>query len=183
MDLHNVQFGGPLMRLETFRCSHPEGDNGITAAGTPVTSLAGKDHLSDTINRTFRMIFSYGQADSIIALLEMREYYEDGSASLYIRDIDGRSKLFGVVLSTSLTPRDDGLSLQYKILNPGTVSNKVLTSPYYESPTAQVEGLTDLAEVGTLQATSKELSIHFVLDGDNSNALSDLSSFSESVTE
>ena len=182
LDLLNVQFGGPIMRLETFRCSHPEGEHGITAAGTPVTSLAGNDHLSEASNRTFRMIFSYGQMDNIIALLEMREYYEEsGSASLYIRDIDGRSSSFGVVLSTSLVPRDDGVTLRYKILQPSTLDKRVLNSPYYEAPTKQVKGLADLAEVETLHSTSEELSIDLILGEENSKALADLSSFSESI--
>jgi hypothetical protein len=105
--------------------------------------------------------------DSIIALLEMRECYEEeGSASVYIRDIDGRSNSFGVVLSASLTLRDDGVTLHYKVLEPGNLSKKVLTSPYYDAPTKQVEGLADLAEVEVAQATAKELSIDLVLGGE-----------------
>jgi hypothetical protein len=105
VDLLNIQFGGPIMRLENFRCSQPSGAFGTTASGTNVTALAGKEHLVQSSNRTFRMIFSYGQLDEIIALLEIREMYEeDGSFSCYIRDIDGRSESFGFAFASSIKP-------------------------------------------------------------------------------
>ena len=65
------------MHLENFRCSQPTGAFGTTASGTVVTALAGNDHLVQSSNRTFRMIFSYGQLDEIIALIEIREIYEE----------------------------------------------------------------------------------------------------------
>ena len=85
------------------------------------------------------MIFSYGQVDDIIALLEMREQYEEsGSASLYIRDIDGRSASFGVVMSTSLVSRDDSVTLQYKVLHLENLDKRVLKSPNHEASIKQV---------------------------------------------
>src|SRR5690349_14160771 len=42
LDLRDEDFGGPLQRIETYRCSHPSGgDYGATVAGTPVAALLG----------------------------------------------------------------------------------------------------------------------------------------------
>lgn len=61
LDLQDRNFGGPLMRIETFRCSQPTGKFGVTGAGTKVEDLAGIDHLSPESNRTFRHVFFCGR--------------------------------------------------------------------------------------------------------------------------
>ncbi|KAH0556470.1 hypothetical protein GP486_005626 [Trichoglossum hirsutum] len=156
------------MRLEIFRCSHP------------VTSLAGREHLVPTSNRIFRMIFSYGQLD------EIRETFdEDGSFSLYIRDIDSRSDSFSRATAVHGTPKSRGLALQFKILAPpSNVHGKVLTSPY-NAPVAQlVSGFPDLADIEQQQHTGYELSIVLTIDdggNSDSDALAKLSQFSSTL--
>jgi len=177
IDLLDVRFGGPIMRLENFRCSQPVGAYGTTASGTSVTTLAGNDHLVQSSNKTFRHIFSYGQLNEIIALLEIRETYEeDGSLSCYIRDLDGRSDSFGFTYVSSVKPTRQAITVNCKILESGNVQKKILTSPY-ETPVAQqVEGLVDIADI-ELQHTVGEIAIDLSVTGDNSAALSKLGEF------
>ncbi|KDR73118.1 hypothetical protein GALMADRAFT_280894 [Galerina marginata CBS 339.88] len=183
LDLQNVETGGPILRIETFRCSQPKGAFGTTASGTDVQTLAGKDHLGPTSNTTFRHIFSTGPPNKVTGLLEIREGYDvDGSWSVVMRDIDGKSPSFGhAILSTVKPTSDKHVKVSYNLAPPpGNLSPKVITSPIQAPIIKQVTGLVDLLDISASSATP---GIAFVLDpnGTNTAALSDLSNFAAEV--
>ena len=185
LDLQNVLTRGPIMRIETFRCSQPDGEFGITRSGTSVKALAGKDHLSESSNRTFRHVFSAGPPDSVTALLEMREIFdEDGSFAVVVRDVDGRSKSFGYAMIGFTKPTDTSITVDYKLVAPRTTpSPKVINSPIEAPLTEQIDGLVDIADILDSNATHGEVTIELKPKGDNSSALSRLSEFSSKVQE
>ncbi|KAF2280034.1 uncharacterized protein EI97DRAFT_498320 [Westerdykella ornata] len=183
IDLLDVQHGGPIMRLETFRASHPTGAYSYTASGTPVEALAGEEHLGENSNRTFRMTFSTGQLDKVLTTLEMREFFdEDGHYSVYMRDVDGNSDTFGSTLISNVTPKDNSIEIEYKITAPDdAIEKKVLYSPQPAPLTEQVPSLVDISEVEQLN-TAKSIKVDMSLDNSkNKSANEHLLAFGKDV--
>lgn len=86
--------GGDVLRLENFRCNHPDGTT--TKSETTVKAIVGDEHLVLGSNRTFRMIYSKAKGNQILSRLEMREFYDDdGSYICTVRNIDGNYPAFG----------------------------------------------------------------------------------------
>lgn len=159
LDLKDVGFNGPTMRIETFRASQPSGEFGITNAGTKVEHLTGSDNLKDYSNKTFRHIFSVEDNDELKVTLEIRESFEEnGSWKIRIRDIDEISPSYGAILIVNITPskgrNGDLYDLSY-ILREPQISNKTkITSPL----TDQISKLNpELAEINALENTLGEV--------------------------
>lgn len=157
LDLQDVSGVGPVMRIETFRCSQPEGDYGVTKAGTSVASLAGADHLSANSNKVFRHVYSTGELPSPKITLEMREAFEeDGSFDIRVRDVDPESPTFGMTLISTAMPRPNNkYEVSYELRTPKPeIQRKELLSPLREKVTETISGLTDLSatpdEIGKL---------------------------------
>ncbi|GIK07658.1 hypothetical protein Aspvir_003324 [Aspergillus viridinutans] len=188
LDLQDIQEpSSPIMRIETFRCSQPQGEFGITSAGTDVVSLAGKDHLLPTSNKTFRHVFSYGAPQDLKALLEMRETFEeDGAFEVKMRDIDGRSTSFGSTLVASAKPKTTGVAVNYKFLAPReTLPKKVIKSPLEGPLTVQINTLVDIADVDDNNTipTSRTIAVDLIPKGDTSAAIAELSTFSSAIQQ
>src|SRR5689334_1992129 len=85
---------GIANRVETFRCSQPVGTYGITEAGSRVSAICGKDHLTSISNHIHRFIYSRGQTSKHLPiLLEGREQMNpeglpNGSWDSRVRDLD-----------------------------------------------------------------------------------------------
>lgn len=161
LDLRDEDFGGPLQRIETYRCSHPSGgDYGATVAGTPVAALAGADHLTPTSNRIFRHVFSVGLPHAPKITLEMREtFQEDGSCEGRVRDLDPDSETFGRVLIISVRPtRGNTYELHCAVTTKPTVRPTLVSSPLHAPVTELVPGLPDLsADVAALGGVDTSL--------------------------
>lgn len=148
LDLQDLEFGGPLMRIETFRCSQPTGKYGVTGAGTTVEMLAGQDYLNVISNRIFRHIFSVGDSHNPQVTLEIREVFdEDGSWEVRTRDLDPESASFGNVLFIQVKPKQEPgkYHLHYEIRKPVNVEKTLVTSPLSDSIENLVKGLSDIA--------------------------------------
>ncbi|MHB1952289.1 MAG: hypothetical protein ACYCOU_00955 [Sulfobacillus sp.] len=89
LDLRDEKFHGPLMRIETFRGSHPnEGAFSVTAAGSSAKSITGGDHLGPESNHVFRNMFSVGTPEQMEMTPEIREGYdENGAWEIRARDL------------------------------------------------------------------------------------------------
>ena len=145
LDLRDEVANGPLMRIETFRCSQPEGEFGTTASGTSVLALAGTDHLTESSNRTFRHVFSSGNPDDPTVSLEIRETYdEDGSFEVRTRDVDGESGTFGRALITKARPSGAGVEILYELRRPDSVPRAHNSSPLKGPIRELAPGLADL---------------------------------------
>ena len=148
LDLRDISGSGPVMRIETFRCSQPEGDYGRTSAGTGVASLAGDDHLSPMSNKVFRHVYSTGELSSPKITMEMREVFEeDGSFDVRVRDVDGESPSFGSTLISRAKPRPNNrydISYELRIPN-GEIERKELKSPLEAKVTEVISGLSDIS--------------------------------------
>lgn len=161
LDLQDLEFQGPLMRIETFRCSQPKSQYGITRAGTTVEMLAGQDHLSSSSNRIFRHVFSVGRTNRLQVTLEIREMFdEDGSWEVRTRDLDPESATFGWVLVSTMTPASNGdYHLHYEVRSPRQVTKTIVTSPLPNSITQLVSGLADIGsspeDLGTIVSSLK----------------------------
>ena len=120
LDLQDITGKGPVMRIETFRCSQPLEGYGTTRAGTGVSLLAGDDHLSPASNRIFRHVYSAGELASPMITLEMREVFEeDGSFEVRVRDIDTESPSFGSTLISKARPRPNNrYDISYEMRTP-----------------------------------------------------------------
>ena len=105
LDLKDVAFNKPTMRIETFRSSQPEGIFEVTKPGTSALHLCGMDHLSKNSGRIFRHIFSVQDDLEMKVTLEIRELFdENGSWHLTVRDVDYKSKSFGTSIDIKITP-------------------------------------------------------------------------------
>lgn len=191
LDLRNVEANGPVMRIETFRCSQPEGEFGKTIAGTSVKSIAGLDHLSKTSNRTFRHFFSTGELKSLKVTLEIREEFEeDGSFEIRTRDVDGVSSTYGSVLINRNRATSNGVKVSYELRRPPSVSKRTITSPVDSKITDQAKELVDLSSspdsLGQIVNTGggyNEFSGDFVSDGDNRKATENLDVYAKRIRE
>lgn len=146
LDLQDAEFDGPLMRIETFRCSQPAGKFGVTAAGTPVAALAGQDHLLPASNRVFRHVFSLGTRRSAKVLLEIREQFdEDGAWEVRTRDVDEESASFGATLIAGAAPNgDSSYKLNYELRTAERIKAKTIRSPLSKPIAEQVGDLVDI---------------------------------------
>jgi hypothetical protein len=147
LDLVDPDFRGPLMRIETFRASHPgDGDYSVTEAGTPAAALIGRDHLTPHSNRIFRNLFSVGSPTSMSATLEIRESYdENGGWEVRARDLAPDSPSFGEVVVCHVEPSADGYRIQYEFFTPGPVARGIVPSPLRRPVTDLVPAFADLA--------------------------------------
>lgn len=146
LDLQDLTIGGPVLRIETFRCSQPEGEFGTTVAGTSVKSIAGDDHLSPESNRLFRHVFSTGQPGNLKATLEIRELYEpSGRFEVRTRDIDADSPSFGTTLINDNVPTGNGVVISYALRQPENAKPADVVSPIKSGPIARITGLADLS--------------------------------------
>lgn len=156
LDLKDINFSGPTMRIETFRASHPaKGDFFKTAAGTSVEFLAGEDHLREESNQTFRHVFSVEdtRSNEMIVTLEFREkFYEDGSWDVKMRDVDYRSQSYGAIITCLVSPckgRQRGnYKLDYKIFNPSLKKATKIVSPLKDRITSLDGRLADTSNNG-----------------------------------
>ncbi len=107
LDVTDKLLGGPYYRIEVYRCSQPSGGYGVTASGSRVEYICGKDHLAPNSNRIFRYTFSLGDGSSVLthlpSVLEGREEFNpdgmpNGSWEVRLRDIDPMSMSYGAVL-------------------------------------------------------------------------------------
>lgn len=190
LDLRDVKRNGVVMRIETFRCSQPDEECGKTAAGTNILALAGKDHLKDTSNRTFRHIFSVGDLEKPKATLEIREIYDqDGSMEVRTRDIDGDSDTFGAIIINTISPKEDGVYVRYEIRKPGNIVNKLLTSPIRLPVSDLIKGFEDISSDLTLLGSPVSINGKDFFDavlsvgGDNRDTFRKMDLFSSSVRE
>jgi hypothetical protein len=187
--VRDIEGNGPLMRIETFRCSQPDGPFGENAAGTAVHVIAGSDHLVAASNRRFRHIFSAGQPERPIALLEIREEFaEDGSFEVRTRDIDARSESCGSVLVASAQPTARGVAVRYELRRPKTVHAALITSPVLSSVSQQL-AVADLGEPLFALGSIEPLGQDRVFEGEllaghnNASALAELDRFSAALRE
>ena len=148
LDLQNINGVGPVMRIETFRCSQPQGEFGETKAGTSVSVLAGKDHLSSDSNRVFRHFYSTGKLASPKLTLEMRETFdEEGFFEIRVRDVDYESQSFGSTLIMSASPQPHNYySINYEMRVANQVEPAKLFSPLKAPITEIVNGFHDLSD-------------------------------------
>lgn len=147
LDLQDTDFRGPLMRIETFRCSQPAGEHGVTQAGTRVEDLAGNDHLKEHSNRTFRHVFSVQSGNQQKVTLEIREVFTtEGAWEIRGRDLDPASASFGSVLAIQVEPTGpDAYRLQYEVRKPrGELRPVLVASPLSKPVTSLVPGLADI---------------------------------------
>lgn len=148
LDLQDISGSGPVMRIETFRCSQPIGDFGTTKAGTSVTSLTGDDHLSPESNKVFRHIYSTGVIPEMKVILEMRETFEeDGSFDVRIRDVDADSPSMCSVLIAKARPQPNNqYGISYEVRTPDVdIQRSELRSPLKEPITAILQDLSDIS--------------------------------------
>lgn len=190
LDLKDKQANGPLMRIETFRCSQPQGTFGITKSGTKVRDLAGIDHLKVSSNRTFRHVFSSssGKKKKPTVSLEMREIYsENGSIEVRTRDVDGDSETFGWVLLTTARPSSQGVEVRYEVRRPKDVSPVHISSPLSQQISKLAPSLSDLGNnlnsLGTPYTGSDITSLRETLipRGKNAKAFSNLDRFGSTL--
>lgn len=148
LDLRNVRGTGSVTRIETFRCSQPNGAFGKTASGTEISSLAGKDHLKQESNQIFRHIYSTGDIEAPLSTLEIREIFqEDGSFDIRVRDIDYKSPSFGDVLIMTAKPLPNNTyKLHYDIRTPKSADNVKFTSPLTAPISKLATGLADISK-------------------------------------
>tara|TARA_R110000824_G_scaffold153004_1_gene324444 strand:- start:287 stop:1438 length:1152 start_codon:yes stop_codon:yes gene_type:complete len=145
LDLQDTALEGPILRIETFRCSQPEGEFGATASGSSVKAIAGTDHLSEESNRTFRHVFSTGKGPKPEVTLEIRETFdEQGRLEVRTRDTDSASDTFGWTLISTFQATEDGVKAQYELLKPENVEIKKITSPISAPISKHVATLNDI---------------------------------------
>lgn len=172
LDLQDAVTNGPILRIETFRCSQPEGEFGTTASGSNVKAISGGDHLSDVSNRVFRHIFSTGDAPQPVAVLEIRETFDElGGLEVRTRDIDSSSNTFGSILVSAAEPTNDGVRVGYELLNPKNVDRKIITSPITLPITEMISSFPDIgtSRDGLLEAYESSASLEVELSPFNPN--------------
>ncbi len=59
LDVTDKLLGGPYYRIEVYRCSQPSGGYGVTASGSRVEYICGKDHLAPSSHRIFRYTWRF----------------------------------------------------------------------------------------------------------------------------
>ncbi|WP_280149577.1 hypothetical protein [Bacillus safensis] len=141
-----------LRRIEVFRCSQPYGTYGVTAPGSNVKAICGKDHLSSKSNLIYRSYYSEGQKTAKLPLLlEIREEKNinknDGSWDVRIRDLDAKSKTFGFILRITVTPSSPPSKKSYLIkyeVRREDVKPVTITSPLTKEINEIVPGLPDI---------------------------------------
>jgi hypothetical protein len=154
LDVTDKVNGGPYYRIEVYRCSQPSGGFGVTASGSRVEYIAGKDHLSNGCNRIFRYTFSLGDQSSILThlptVLEGREEFNpsgmrDGSWEVRLRDVDTMSRSYGAILRGIVEPfGDQSYALRYELRPAPDISKTEIVSPL-ASPISRINaGLPDL---------------------------------------
>jgi hypothetical protein len=187
LDLQDIRLNGPVMRIETFRCSQPCGEFGVTAAGSSVEAIAGEDHLQPSSNRTFRHVFSVGPPNHVKATLEIREVFsEDGSLEVITRDIDGLSRSFGAILIARSAPIWEGVSLHYEVRRPDRCWARVIKSPVTAAITEQIPALLDLSKASEMSkdvGVSSRFEGKLLWSGDNAATLRRLDEFAALVRE
>lgn len=148
LDLRDEKFHGPLMRIETFRGSHPnEGAFSVTAAGSSAKSITGGDHLGSESNHVFRNMFSVGSPEQMEMTLEIREGYdENGAWEIRARDLGSTSPTFGETMVCHLEPTSNGYHVQYQFFAPGKIAARRIPSPLQKAVVEYVPELADLAE-------------------------------------
>lgn len=181
LDLRDIASGGPIARIETFRCSQSAGETGRSAAGSPVVAIAGADHLTPESNHVFRHVFSAGDINGPKLLLEIREQFEaDGSFEVRTRDVDGESSSFGLTLINVVTPVEGGVDVKYELRRPAS-KRMVLTSPVTR-PVGELTGLPEIAlsadELGEVREVCKQ---RIALTDENSKALRAIDEFGASL--
>lgn len=134
LDLKDVKYNGNLMRIETFRCSHPDNEFGKTVVGTFAKHLCGDDHLKEESNKVFRHLFSVEYDNQMKGILEIRENFEeDGSWNVLIRDIDPLSDSFAYCLKIKTSSDYQAYKLEVEIFKPiGKFARKDIHSPLEE---------------------------------------------------
>lgn len=157
LDVTDTSHGGPYFRIEVYRASQPAGGYGVTASGSRVEYICGKEHLTPRSNKIFRYTFSLGDEKSnrtdLPSVLEGREEFNppgmpDGSWDVRIRDLDVNSATYGTILRATVKPT--AISKQYEIhyelrLAPKSVKRIRIPSPL-SAPIAALN--TDLIDLG-----------------------------------
>ncbi len=92
LDLEDIELSDPLMRIETYLCSHQsEGNYCETSAGTGAKDLCDSNRLSDHSNRIFRPEFYIEEKDS---------------GKIRVRDLDVKSNSYRHILYAHIEPID-----------------------------------------------------------------------------
>lgn len=155
LDVTDKILGGPYYRIEVYRCSQPSGGYGVTASGSRVEYICGKDHLTENSNRIFRYTFSLGDGSSVLthlpSVLEGREEFNpdgmpNGSWEVRLRDIDAMSTSYGAVLRALVEPTDKGYLLRYELMPAPEVAKTPIVSPL-SRPISRIN--SDLNDLGS----------------------------------
>jgi len=156
LDVTDKILGGPYYRIEVYRCSQPSGGFGVTASGSRVEYICGKDHLTPTSNRTFRYTFSLGDQSSVLtdlpSVLEGREEFNpdgmpNGSWEVRLRDIDPLSASYGAILRAIVEPKGShSYSLRYELRPPPEIPKTPILSPLSRPINLINPGLNDLGD-------------------------------------
>jgi hypothetical protein len=147
LDLQDMALMGPILRIETFRASQPEGQYGITKAGTHVETIAGIDHLTAASNSIFRHVYSVTRNEGQVVILEIREAFDpSGAFEVRVRDVDGTSPSFGDVIKFSCRPvPGNKYDIEYEVRVPQSKKPRIVLSPVKEK-IASIGGLADIGE-------------------------------------
>lgn len=154
LELHDVSFDGSIMRMESYRASHPStGKFCRTAARTNAAHLIAADHLNIGSNQVFRHLFSIEnrRTEEFIATLEIRERFdENGAWDVKMRDLDHRSASYGSVIACTVAPclgvQDGNYRLSYELYDEQMGYGMVITSPLADQVTSVDGRLVDLSE-------------------------------------
>lgn len=142
LDVTDNAGGGRYNRIEVYRCSQPSGGYGITASGSRVEFICGRDHLTERSNQIFRYTYSLGDAGAnttdLTSVLEGREEFNpvglpNGSWEVRLRDIDPLSDSYGALLRATATPSgDQSYELHYELRPaPNNISKLRIVSPLH----------------------------------------------------
>ncbi len=137
LDLKDINFKGPTMRIETYRASHPsDGEFSKTIVGTKAIDLTGNDYLKPESNQVFRHIFSvenFKTKEQVVTLEFREKFYEDGSWDIKMRDVDYLSNSYGAVAVCNISPcrgkQKGNYELKYQIINPDlkNTNNRIIS--------------------------------------------------------
>lgn len=182
LDCRDTDFDGLLYRIETFRCSHSDNEDGVTAAGSAAVLLCGSDHLIESSNATFRHIFSLSEARDQKVVLEIREGFDTrGGWDVRTRDLDATSPSFGSIVQVKSHPLDDG---RYELTTTIYTLTPKRVVPVFSpigSAVAELTGLPDIASNDdelerygyTKSMALKNLSVHIGMPTDELKAKSE----------
>lgn len=156
LDVADEPSGEIYYRIEVYRCSHPAGGYGVTLSGSRAEHICGADHLGPASSRTFRYLFSIGDADTyksaLPVVLEGREIFnpegqKDGSWDVRLRDLDPESGTYGAVACASVSPLGEAMTYQldYEIMVPVRPIERVpILSPIGQSLATLNPALPDI---------------------------------------